>query len=45
MSNTVEEIKAITAPCETKWNTKQPYLVMQGFGNEVRIKNKTAVIL
>lgn len=32
-------------PCETKWNAKQPYLVMQGFAKDVRIKNKTATII
>jgi hypothetical protein len=40
----VDDIKC-DVPCETKWNKKQPYLVMQGFAQEVIIKNKIAYIL
>ena len=31
-------------PCETKWNKRQPNLVMRGFCNEVKINNGIAVI-
>ena len=31
-------------PCETKWKLTQPRLVMQGFCNEVIIKNNIAYI-
>lgn len=31
-------------PCETKYNKRQPYLVMQGFASSVEIKNNIAVI-
>ncbi len=31
-------------PCETKWNKRQPYLVMQGFAHTVTIKDNTAHI-
>lgn len=41
----VDEI-VCDVPCETKRNKRQPYLVMQGFANRVRIdnRNKTAFI-
>lgn len=31
-------------PCETKWNKRQPYLVMQGFAHGVDIKDGKARI-
>lgn len=31
-------------PCETKWNKRQPYLVMQGFANMVTIEDGVAYI-
>lgn len=31
-------------PCETKWNDRQPNLVMRGFASDVTIKNGTAII-
>lgn len=31
-------------PCETKWNKRQPYLVMRGFCSDVIIKNNIAII-
>jgi hypothetical protein len=31
-------------PCETKYNKRQPRLVMQGFAAQVDIKNNTAFI-
>ena len=31
-------------PCETKWNNRQPYLVMRGFANSVTIKDNVAYI-
>jgi hypothetical protein len=40
----VDDIKCVV-PCETKWNKRQPYLVMQGHANEVVIKNNIAYIL
>lgn len=39
----VNDIKC-DAPCETKWRKRQPYLVMQGFANNVEIKNGVAKI-
>lgn len=30
--------------CETKWGTKQPYLVMRGYAKEVEIKGDKAYI-
>lgn len=30
--------------CETKWNKRQPYLVMRGFCHNITIKDNTAVI-
>lgn len=32
------------APCETKWNKRQPYLVMRGYAHEIVIKDGTARI-
>jgi hypothetical protein len=32
------------APCETKWNLRQPYLVMQGFTNEVELTGDKGII-
>jgi len=32
-------------PCETKWNKRQPNLVMRGFCNNVIIKNDKAIII
>lgn len=40
---TVDDIKC-EVPCETKWNTTQPNLVMQGWAHEVWINNNQAVI-
>jgi hypothetical protein len=31
-------------PCETKWNKRQPYLVMRGYAHGVDIKDGTARI-
>lgn len=31
-------------PCETKWNTTQPNLIMRGFAKELIIENGIAVI-
>lgn len=31
-------------PCETKYNKRQPFLTMQGFANDVIIKNNQAII-
>lgn len=31
-------------PYETKWNKRQPYLVMQGFASEVEVKEGIAYI-
>lgn len=39
----VDNIECLV-PCETKWNKKQPQLVMQGFAKNVRFKNNTAII-
>ena len=33
-----------SVPCETKWNKRQPNLVMQGFASEVEVKEGTAYI-
>jgi hypothetical protein len=30
--------------CETKWNKRQPRLVMQGFASNVNFENDTAII-
>ena len=32
------------SPCETKWNKRQPYLVMQGFTNNVVIVDDVAYV-
>lgn len=32
-------------PCETKWNARQPNLVMQGFCSNVIIKDDVATII
>lgn len=32
-------------PCETKWKSTQPKLVMQGFATKVEIMNNKAYIL
>ena len=32
------------APCESKWNKRQPQLVMQGWAMDVNIENNTAYI-
>ena len=39
----VDDIKCEVA-CETKWKPTQPRLVMQGFAQEVEIKNNIAYI-
>ncbi len=31
-------------PCESKWNKRQPYLVMRGFAKTVEVNNCTAII-
>ena len=31
-------------PCETKWNKRQPYLVMRGFASKVEFKDNVAYI-
>ena len=31
-------------PCETKWNKRQPQLVMRGWAKSVEIRDGTAVI-
>lgn len=31
-------------PCETKWNNRQPQLVMRGFANDVLIRDGVAYI-
>lgn len=31
-------------PCETKWNKRQPQLVMQGYATKVEITDNIAVI-
>lgn len=31
-------------PCETKWNKRQPRLIMRGFATNIEIINKTAII-
>lgn len=31
-------------PCETKWNVRQPRLVMRGFAEKIRISAGTAYI-
>lgn len=31
-------------PCETKWNPKQPMLVMRGFAKDVIFENGKAII-
>lgn len=31
-------------PCETKWNSKQPYLVMRGFAKELDFVDGVGVI-
>lgn len=31
-------------PCETKWQIKQPRLIMQGFCSIIKIINNTAII-
>jgi hypothetical protein len=31
-------------PCETKWNKRQPYLVMQGFADKAVIGDEVAYI-
>jgi hypothetical protein len=33
----VDDIKCFV-PCNTKWNKRQPYLVMQGFAKNLTIK-------
>ena len=40
---TVDHIQC-DVPCETKWNTRQPRLVMQGFASQVTVQNNTARI-
>lgn len=32
-------------PCETKWKSGQPKLVMQGFAKDIQIKDNKAYIL
>jgi hypothetical protein len=31
-------------PCETKWKSRQPKLVMQGFASSVRFENNIGII-
>lgn len=31
-------------PCETKWNARQPSLVMRGYASNVEIKDNLAII-
>lgn len=31
-------------PCETKWNKRQPQLVMQGWASQVKIEDNVAYI-
>lgn len=39
----VEDVQCFV-PCETKWNRRQPNLVMQGFASELKIQADIAVI-
>lgn len=39
----VDDVKCL-APCESKWNKRQPHLVMQGFAKEVVVKKGVAYI-
>ena len=43
---TCHRVKGIVCnvPCETKYNKRQPYLVMQGYCSSVIIENNTAYI-
>lgn len=34
-----------TVPCETKWNKRQPYLVMQGFASHIIHGDDTIFII
>ena len=34
----------VKVPCETKWQKKQPRLIMRGFAKSVEIKDGTAYI-
>lgn len=40
----VDDIQCMV-PCETKWSTRQPYLVMQGWAKNVAIVDGKAVIV
>lgn len=42
---TVVEDIICRVPCETKWKSTQPRLVMQGFAEKVDILNKKAYII
>jgi len=39
----VHDVKCMV-PCESKWRTRQPRLVMQGFCNNVQVKDGVAII-
>jgi hypothetical protein len=39
----VDNVKC-DVPCETKWNKRQPYLVMRGFASGVTIRDSEAHI-
>lgn len=39
-----QEIECLVS-CETKWNTRQPRLVMQGFAGEIRQIGTSVVIM
>lgn len=39
----VDNVKCYV-PCETKWNKRQPRLVMQGFAEYVEIRDNIAII-
>ena len=36
---------ACYVPCETKWNARQPKLVLRGWATDVKVKADTAYIL
>ena len=39
----VDDIKC-GVPCETKWNRRQPYLVMRGYAHDVKIISGVAYV-
>lgn len=43
-SCTVVDNIICNVPCETKWKSSQPRLIMQGFAKNVNIKNGVATI-